>query len=285
MKILITGASGRLGSQLLNTLSSDHQIVAVSNNVVPLQENITSFSLDIATDMANLESIFSKEKPEAVIHLAAIIGQACNDDPVLAQQVNVTATAHLAKLAAKYKVKRFIFISTSAVYKQMKLEPVSEDKDIDPVSVYGKTKLEAEHEISRIAQSSKVTGFVTLRVFNIYGPGFDQSLINKLVRSDNEHSVSLVGPDSFYRDYIHINDVIGAIVASISSEFKERHATLNIASGRARSNTELLTELRGRGLSPSYEIIRSSKLDVSWADITRAANLIGLRPTTELVLD
>lgn len=281
MRILITGASGRLGRRLVAAANDHHRLIAVNRTPAKNLSVAQAYQLDL-TAPTGLAQIFAKEQPEAVIHLAGLLGAACEARPSLARQVNIEATKSLAEIASANRVKKMIFTSSAAVYHQTELAPTNEESNLGPRSVYGQTKLAAEKILAGLASPNlKIT---TARIFNIYGPEFDNSLINKLLNSTKAQPVSLLGPENYYRDYIHVVDVVQALVDILSTEQTEAYSTLNIGSGQATNNQELLKILKAKGKSVYY-LSQDCALDVSWADIGKARRIINFQPATEIILD
>lgn len=282
MKILITGASGRLGRELVKALRERHELVALSRTSSPTLQDVTSYAVDLANP-SQLSGVIATEKPDAIIHLAAILGPACESNPDLAEKINVEATKKLVELASQHGVKKFVFASTSAVYNQLELSPTDEFSNIGPRSIYGKSKLKAEQIIQEISLHSS-TQFAVLRIFNIYGAGFEDSLVYKLTRSSSDHPVMLLGPDNYYRDYIYVADVVEAFRNAVEVAQEDKYLVMNIGSGRAVSNRSLVDELIKNGLSPSYTSSQSA-LSVSWANIAKAKKEIGFSPSTGIIID
>lgn len=229
-----------------------------------------------------LRDIFKSEQPDIVMHLASLIGGACDADPDKAFRVNVLATKNLALLAHEYKVKKFIFASTAAVYYQATLAPTTEDSNIAPTTLYGKTKLEAEKVLEEIASNSS-TNFINFRIFNIYGPGFDTSLVNRLLSSNENNPVQLQGFERFYRDYIHVDDVVNAITKLAEMTKLKNPSIFNIASGHPTSNAELIMKLKKSGKDAFYEITGDQE-SFSWADVSRAQHVFHFSPGNDLRL-
>lgn len=280
MKILITGATSKIATNLTKSLSSNHVLVLLSRSQ-KLSNQAMSYSIDIS-DKIRLAQIMEKEKPDAVIHLASMLAEACEQDEPQAHKVNIEATKNLARLSNENGVKRFIFASTSAVYNQPKLEPTDEQSNIGPRSVYAKTKLLAEDRL-RTASKLRVTEFTTLRLFNVYGPSFSDSLVYKLVHSTKARPVTVFGPNNFYRDYIHISDVVTAFTKCLERE-GAAYEVFNIASGHAKSNEQLAESLQARGFTTYLKSIDHAA-SYSWADISKAKRELDFNPMVELNVD
>lgn len=138
--ILVFGASGQLG-QCIKTVAATKQI----NNIIfpaEAEANILEISL--------LQSLFEKYKPQFAINCAAYTAvDKAEDDQELAQKVNVTGAENLAKLCKQYNAS-LIHISTDFVFKGDKATPRNETDPAEPISVYGKTKLDGELAIAKI---------------------------------------------------------------------------------------------------------------------------------------
>ncbi len=163
MQVLITGASGKLGSYLLGELQdSQHAVTAWSGRY---RGECLGFALEPVdlTDAPRVAAAFRKCQPDVVLHTAAESGvAACYDDPDLAHQTNVLATRLLAELAAEGGA-RLIFVSTDMVF-DGRQGPYGEDDPVCPLSTYGKSKAAAEPEVLKHAQHAVV------RVSLMFGP-------------------------------------------------------------------------------------------------------------------
>jgi len=284
MKILITGASGNIGRQLAKVLAANHQLVLLDRTAPSKSSaNLETYRIDL-TAPAKLASIFSVEKPDIVIHLAAILGAACESDPDYARKINIEAVSNIARLSSKNGVKKFIFTSTAAVYNQSKLVPTDELSNIDPQTVYGKTKLAAEAQLRDISKNS-VMQFSIFRVFNVYGKGVQDSLIFKLLNSDTQNPAELCDPANHYRDFVHINDVIAAFTSVIANNFSYKFDIFNIASGRSLSTVALIELLKGHKANLHYLVKGKCEPSFSWADITKAKQQLQFKPSQSLMLN
>lgn len=285
MKVLITGGTGRLGSITLRKFLNEGWDVV---SLVRHSSEDSAGGEEIVTDFDNyeeLKSLFVREYPDVVIHLAAMTGGQCENDPALAHKVNVDLTERLARISSLCGVARFVFASTAAVYNQTSLAATDEYSNVNPLSVYGKTKLAAEQEIATIAQQSN-TRFFSLRIFNIYGPGFDLSLINKLLSSRKDEPAELIGYDNYYRDYIHAEEVAHAISKCADSTevaTSSPHIICNIASGKALSNRQVVDYIKAQGRSV-YCTVVGDQVSYSWADMSNARTKINFLPSDGLII-
>ena len=158
-KILVIGGSSLLGYKLLSNTNNFKLYASYNKNLINLK-NIETLKIDI-TNEKNCEKILNL-KPDIIINTAAITNvDYCEKFEKNAFDVNVTGTKNIAKIAEKLGSK-LIHISTDAVFSGNKKFYAEEDRP-NPISVYGKTKLESEKIIS------KVTDSIILRPSVIFG--------------------------------------------------------------------------------------------------------------------
>jgi len=150
MKILVTGSTGLVGRQVVNDLEElGDTVYAAYHNSKP------EYGIPTQMDLTNLEKIsesVSKLNPDAIIHLAAITDvDVCEKEQEMAMKINAQATEILAKQAAKQK-SFFVYISTDYVFDGMQGMRKESDKT-NPISFYGKSKLEGELAVMNLASS------------------------------------------------------------------------------------------------------------------------------------
>src|SRR3990167_3542999 len=173
MKILCSGGAGFVGSATVRLLAkSGHEVLVVDDFSTGRSENLKSFKgkiliADIA-DYASVDSAFREFGPNAALHLAAqsAITTSINN-PQKDLTVNGIGTINMLRAARAYGTKRFVFSSTSAVYRETRplWGGVSEKCPCEPSSPYGISKLSAEHYIRLLFPNH-----IILRYGNIYGP-------------------------------------------------------------------------------------------------------------------
>ena len=140
MKILVTGSYGQLGRSLFNNLKPNIEIFWTGRNI-PLNEN--GFYLDIC-DRINLKGLISLHNPDILINLAALTNvDFCEKNSDIAKEINTNGVRNICDT---FKGK-IIQLSTDYVF-DGKNGPYIEEDEVSPISVYGKTKLEAENIVS-----------------------------------------------------------------------------------------------------------------------------------------
>jgi FlaA1/EpsC-like NDP-sugar epimerase len=166
--ILVTGAAGSIGSEISRQIASYgiKQLVLIDQAESALydlqqelnQKGIKNFSALVADvrDKKRMREIFEHYQPQKVFHAAAYKHvPLMEDSPYEAFKINILGTKNMVDLSVKYKVERFVMIST--------------DKAVNPTNVMGATKRVAEMYISSVSKQQKITKFTTTRFGNVLG--------------------------------------------------------------------------------------------------------------------
>lgn len=240
-KILITGASGWLGSAIVEALlKRGDAVVATDIAVSPAIAALAAHQPQLTTAIADLGEwhqvvhLFETHRPDAVIHAAAIVGvvQAA-DIPIKAQRVNVEGSINLFEAMRLGRVKRVIHISTEETYGDFHAPVIDEDHPQTPLSVYGLTKLAAEH-YGRVYSREHGLECVNVRTCWVYGPHLPRlrmprTFVEAALRGEPFHQ-----PDggAFAVDQVYIDDTVAGALLALD---KPKHAydAYNIATGVA----------------------------------------------------
>lgn len=183
-KLLITGASGFLGYNFLQTDLTRWHVVAMGHQRQLPPVNVEMISCDIA-DMQALLQALEITQPDAIVHLAAMSNTLfCEDHPGLSHQINVQATVQIAEWCGRRAIP-LLFTSTDLVFDGMKGHYTEADT-INPLSLYGKQKAEAEKQILALCPHACI-----LRMPLMFGYGgkharsFMQEFLQKLQRGQS----------------------------------------------------------------------------------------------------
>lgn len=232
-KVLITGSSGFIGSNLKNSLINEgHKVIGVGRG---LGED---FSIDLLD--SKLKDIIKDFSPDIICHLASGSNIArANEDKDKEFNDTVFATQKLVEIVKSLEIDpKIIYLSSQAVYGLPEELPVNENHICKPMTVYGENKLKAEEVIINSGFN-----YVIFRVSSIYGPkqdykksGVVAKFINKM--KNNEAPVVFNSFDIF-SDFIFVNDVTAAITMSINNDLVQKDI-FNLGSGIPTTLNELL---------------------------------------------
>ncbi|WKK58412.1 dTDP-4-dehydrorhamnose reductase [Sphingobacterium sp. BN32] len=201
MKIVITGSNGQLGSELQEILKShsDKDCVFLDRSQLPLDE-----PAKIGEVLANLD-------PDVIIHAAAYTAvDKAESEETLADTVNHLASAEIAKYAAANKVK-LIAVSTDYVFDGTSSQALKEDAAVDPINVYGLSKLRGEEAIQRIEPNAIIIR--TSWVYSTYGNNFVKTMIRLMTEREE---ISVINDQVGSPTYAY--DLANAIVSIIESK-------------------------------------------------------------------
>lgn len=270
MKVLVTGARGAIGRRLALALAgrpgvSPVSLVSGRGEVPP-----GTVAVDVGDRLA-FRAVLEDVRPDAVVHLAALTGQACDEDPARTEAVNVGSVVTLAEAARDLGIGRIVFASTAAVYGDRLPRPVDESSPLDLGTAYARSKHRAEQALAAADVDT-----VSLRIFNIFGPATPNSLVTRLLEAGADRPVPLRGPDDFVRDYVHVDDVAAAIMAALTAVLPDRHAVFNIGSGIAMSNRDIV---RALNCDPATYTLVDSPPSYSAARIDLARRWLDFEPT------
>lgn len=228
-KILITGATGFLGSRLVETMSTIKGLEILATGRTLKTQNISKKS-NLKYILGNLEDtkfVDSLVKGvDTIIHTAALSSQMGN--PKDFQRANVEATKHLLKAAKANKIKKFIFISSPSVYFRFKhqLELKESDTLPKPVNSYAYSKREAE----KLVQSSKIP-YIILRPRALIGRG-DKVIMPRILRAHREGRLMRMGDETNRVDITPVSNVVDAIILALDADKKAVNQIYNISNGK-----------------------------------------------------
>ncbi|MFH0834978.1 MAG: SDR family oxidoreductase, partial [Candidatus Micrarchaeota archaeon] len=219
MRVLVTGAKGRIGKRLVAAMVGGYEVKAVDRKDIDLAE----------ADEAQLAALL--KGVDAVIHLAGILDYGAPDETIM--RVNCGATEKLAKAAVKANVKRVVLMSSCSVWHGNSLPvPITEKTPRSPDSAYGRSKICAEEALRKSG-----VPFVIIRAPVIYGKEFREGFgaVVKLVRKGR---MPLIGGGRNRIAFVHVDDVVRAIILAVKT--KNFNEDYDIASGETLTQEECL---------------------------------------------
>jgi nucleoside-diphosphate-sugar epimerase len=241
MNVLVTGATGYLGAEVIHALlgNRQHKVFALVRSQEKFQRLFQWCHADsqrltaVKADIGQLQRL--PPDIDTIIHTAAF---RFDSDPDEAQKVNIEGTANILRLAANSKVKRFIFTSSQSVY-GMKGAPWNEGARPDPQTVYAKTKYAAEQLVRKDG-----TDFVILRFSRLYGVSLFmrwEELIGKFARLIRDGKPLPVHGDGNQRlDLLHIKDAARCVLRLLQIYPRGWNDSYNVGGGGSVSLNELV---------------------------------------------
>ncbi len=306
-RVLLTGGAGFIGSHVAEALLRRGSRVTIIDNLdefyppawkkANLEEirrtgSYDFFAVDIC-EMEPLHEVVARTRPETVIHLAARAGvRPSTEQPRLYEHVNVAGTLNLLELCREFGVSKFLFGSSSSVYGATSRVPFSEDQvELRPISPYAATKLAGEMLCYTYAHLFRLP-VICLRFFTVYGPRQRPDLaIHKFTAlMEAGQPLPIFGDGSTGRDYTYIDDILTGVLAALDYEPRADEGTaafeiFNLGNSHPVKLTELvelLERVSGRKAVQQQKPLQPGDVPLTWADISKAARLLGYRPATQL---
>ena len=235
-------------------------------------------------DRKFMERVYKNDKPEKVIHLAAMAGVRNSIlDPMEYADVNVMGTVNLMDLAVKYKIKNFVFASSSSIY-GMNKPPFSETDNVDtPISPYAATKKATEllaHTFSHLS-GMPMTG---LRFFTVYGPwGRPDMALYKFVKNTFAGKpIDVYNRGKMSRNFTYIDDIVSGTLAVLDADLP--CGVMNIGGDKEETlmrYIEVIEECVGKKAKKNLLPMQPGDVKSTVANIKKLRKL-GWKPTTQI---
>jgi len=296
---LVTGAAGFIGSRVANRLlEQGHRVVGIDNlndyydvrlktyRLEKLKQNqaFKSYTVDIER-REELSEIFSQERPEAVLNLAARAGVRYSmENPYVYLSTNALGTLNLLEMMVEFKVKKMVLASTSSLYAGQQMPFVETLPVNTPISPYAASKKAAEamaysyHHLYGIDVS-------IVRYFTVFGPCGrpDMSIFRFIKWIDEGTPIELFGDGTQNRDFTYVEDVALGTIAALKEVGYE---IINIGGGKNPISLNTIigwieTQL-GKKATIERKPFHKADLLSTWADIEKAKSLLGWSPKTSV---
>jgi len=302
MKVLVSGASGYIGSHVMYFLfDAGFEIVGLDLNLNP-KRNIADVEIIQADirDYEKITSILNSRKFNAVINLAALksVSESISI-PDLYNSVNFLGARNLIDASIKNDVEVFLQSSTAAIYSSNESGFVSETDRPNPSTPYGQSKLFAEEYLKDQIFHERING-ASLRYFNVGGAETpelrDDSTENLIPRVMNRISKGfppeifgshyLTRDGTCERDYVHVADVAKGHIQALTTLFTEKiNPSINLGSGTGYSVKEVISEILRQTNSNLLPVVlepREGDPARLISNIDLAKKQIGFMPTKSL---
>ncbi len=289
--ILVTGGAGFIGSHIVGDLVQRGERVRVLDNFsTGKRENALLFGKGVELFEGDVRSYLTVREAvdgmDVVLHLAALPSVARSvRDPLTTHDVNVTGTLNVLQAAKDAHVRRLVLASSSSVYGDTPQLPKHEGMTPAPLSPYAVSKLAGEH-YCRVF--SRVYGLhtVILRYFNVFGPRQDPTsqyaaVIPKFIMAMmHDQQPTIYGDGEQSRDFTYVANVVLASYLAATADC-EPGVVLNCAChGQITLNQVVahINQLLGKAITPVYGPPCPGDIRHSYADISRAAQVLGYAP-------
>jgi UDP-glucose 4-epimerase len=284
----LTGSAGQLGSYLVEHFADEYEVVGIDKAVPKFSISKRQTVIGDLLDHDLVRRLVSDK--DIIIHAAAQVSvEKSIIAPIEDAKNNILATINLLKAASESNAKRFIYISSAAVFGVPKYLPIDEGHPVNPLSPYGVSKLTGER-YCMVFHNLFNLPVVCIRPFNIYSKRQDPNspysgVITKFIeRVKNKKRPVIYGDGKQTRDFVSVFDVVHLIELAMTNE-NAIGEVFNCATGAPTSINELadiIIKLLGKDMKPIYEAPRKGDIKESYADISKAARILGYEPKCEL---
>jgi UDP-glucose 4-epimerase len=288
MKLAITGAAGQLGSYLMDLAMGSKGALGIDIRDSPFREHRPYMVKEDIRDQAAMRKRL--KGCDVVVHCAAQVSVVNSiNDPVSDLSTNVEGTISLLQAASECRIKKFIYISSAAVYGDPIQVPIAESHPLNPKSPYGASKMSAE-QYCRVFAETKSLPYVVIRPFNFYSPRADpkspySGVITKFVDWAKRGEPLLVEGDGRQtRDFINAVDVARMVMDAAGS--KASNLTLNCGSGKGTTINGLartVVKASGKRLEVRHIAPRVGDIRHSVSEMSSAKRALGF--STEVTLE
>src|SRR3989338_1539212 len=288
-KVVVTGGAGFIGSHIVYAYAfkgddvHDIDTYVAGKHEDRFNEKATYHQIDIrATD--KIQAVM--DGADVVFHTAALPRvQYSVEYPVETTDTNITGTVSVLTAAVRTKVRRVVYSSSGSSYGDQTTMQLVETMPANPVHPYGLQKYVGELFASMWPGIYGIET-VTLRYFNVYGPGLDPNgayalAIGKfLMNKKNGEPITIFGDGTITRDFTHVSDVVNANLLAAESAKVGKGEVINIGAGQS-TTIQKLAEM----FAPKEIIYGPPRIEShdSLADNRKAKKLLGWEPKTKLV--
>lgn len=286
---LVTGGAGFIGSHLSSALCErGHRVRVLDNLVTGLRTNLPSAVDFIEGDLTDRTAVAAAvDGCDVVLHQAAVPSVPRSiSDPYPSHNSNIDGTFNLLMASRDAGVRRVVYAASSSAYGDSARLPKSEDMPPNPLSPYALQKYVGE-QYCRLFTRLYGLETVSIRYFNVFGPRQNPSspysgVLSLFVKAALAgKSPTILGDGNQTRDFTYIDNVVDGVLRAVDSEEAVGEVVNVACGGRISLNDAWATlgRLMGPLPAPTYGPARQGDVRDSQADITKAANLLGYRPS------
>lgn len=296
MRLLVTGVAGFVGSNTADLLlKAGHEVVGIDDlnsaydpalkqwRLAQLagRPGFRSRNVDVSR-REDVEGLFADGRFDAILHLAARAGvRQSLEDPWVYLSTNAVGTLNLVDAARRYDVSRFLMASTSSLYGDAAVRPVTETTPTDaPLSPYAASKKAAESMLASYAHLYQLDIAVT-RYFTVYGPGGrpDMSIFRFIRWIGQGVPITLYGDGSQERDFTYVEDIARGNLAAIQRS--KGYQVYNLGSDSPvplRLVIKLIEQNLGMQARIERKPFHKADIHATWANISKARAMLDWEP-------
>lgn len=281
-KAVVTGGAGFIGSHLVPALiRRGFEVHIVDDFSTGKRERLHPRAALHEVDIRNAEALAPAfDGADTVFHTAALARvQPSIQNPRPAHEVNINGTFNVLMVARNAGVRRVIYSASSSAYGDQPGLPLSEDAAPNPMSPYALQKLVGEY-YCRLFSELYGLETVSLRYFNVYGPGAATEgayalVIGRFLEQKKRGEPMTIVPDGTQsRDFTHVRDVVRANILASESSVVGKGEVINIGGGSDKTVLEVASLIGG----PTAFIEPRVEPKRTLADISLAKELLGWEP-------
>jgi nucleoside-diphosphate-sugar epimerase len=294
VRVLVTGATGFIGSHLARRLVADgadvHVLTSTVSSVYPvrllgIRDQVVLHGGNL-TDPSAMASVVERAKPSIVFHLGAYthVGKSWNrlDECI---QTNVQGTVNLLQALARDECRRFVYTSSSEVYGDVAV-PFREESPVNPLSPYSVSKYAGER-FCLMLQRGRGWPIVVVRPFNAYGPAQspDRVIPEIIVKALRKERLAMTQGRQT-REFNFVGDLVDGFVRAATAPDVEGKV-FNIGGGEEvamRDLAQTILGLMGNPITPEIGALPDRPTEI-WhmrSDSTKARDALGYRPQRSL---
>ena len=301
MKILLTGAAGFIGFHTcLLLLRKKYKVIGIDNvnsyYDVGLKKdrlsNLRKFSnfkfFKKNIEDQNLIKVFSKEKIDVIINLAAQAGVRHSlKDPYSYINANVLGQVNLLELAKKNNVKKFIYASSSSVYGGNKKMPFSPEQRVDkPISLYAASKKSSELIAECYSHLFDIK-CIGLRFFTVYGPWGRPDMATFIFTKNiiNKKKIDVYNFGNMRRDFTYVSDIADGILGAIKLKKKIKHKIYNLGNSNPEVLLDFINVIENTlkiEAKKNFIAIQPGDVPKTYADIKESVKDLKFNPKTKI---
>lgn len=281
--VAIVGGSGFIGDALTKKLMLESKYKITILDIKPPKLNVEYLNTDI-TDIDQLKK--NLKNMDIVINLAAIVGvDYCHNNPEIVESINFNSVKKIIEACKVNNIQKFIFSSSSEVYGDLVQQPLDEDCEKKPLSVYAHSKLKAEEYIKNYNADMD---FIILRFFNAYGENQrNDFVVNNFIDKALENKpIEIHGDGEQIRCFTYISDIVEGIFKAINCQ-NQREVDFNIGNNTPISIKELanyIIKITGSKSNIQYvnygeNNVRKEDIKLRIPNINKAKDILNFKPS------